>query len=153
MRVLLLVVAVCLFAVGCNDDKARRPVDTSKMDSIAQGILKDIAAGKAKKSYDEYFSLEFRANNTLEEWAEDVAGYRQRLGKLESIKRLSETTLWVGDEVDATFKYEVVWKESPGELVLNVRRTDQWKVVSLRIDPRIIKDVDAETLERIKKLR
>ena len=151
MRVLFLVVAVCFLAAGCNDDKAYRPVDSSQMDGIARGILEDIAAGKAKESYNKYFSVEFRTNKTLKEWTEDVAAYRQRLGKLESVKRLSETTIWVGDEVDGTYNYEVTWKKGSGYLFLNVRKTDQWEVISLKVDSPVIKDVDAEARERLEK--
>ena len=122
---------VCL-PLACDKSK---PVDTSGVDPIANAILNSIAQGDAQSVYDTYFTAEYKQNLSLEQWKQIVTGYRQVLGNVVSVKRLRGSAKWIANQfIDGQVVYDVTWKNSTGEVILDVTKEDDWKVSQLRIE-------------------
>jgi len=141
-RISYLALSLLLFVpLACQKDA---PVDTSGVDPVAQSILNAIARGDARSVYDAYFTPEYKSDMTPKEWNDLVAGYRELLGNVTSVKRLRGSAKWVGGQfIDGEVAYNVTWEKGVGEMTLDVTKENDWKVRQVRIaSPQIDERVD-----------
>ncbi len=131
---ILSVVILCswgLLLTGCQKEK---PVDTSRIDAIANDILTAISAGQADKVYDNYFTPEYRKSLSREVWKEMVDAYSKKLGPVISMKRVSTSTVSIDGDVAGSFGFAVTWKNGPGTVKFNMSLRETWLLVNLFID-------------------